>query len=279
MRPTVGRPGRRPPRRRTARKEPRRAYWNRIYRHRGEDELSWHQEEPRLSLALLRKFAPPPRRIVDIGGGSSLLAGRLVERGYPAVTVVDVSDAAIRRGQLRNGRAARAVRWVRGDITRLATLGPSDVWHDRAVLHFLIARSDRARYRALLDRTVADRGWVILSTFAPDGPLQCSGLPVERYDARKLADWLGEGFVLRRSVAEVHATPWGTHQAFTYAVLQRRKAPAVSLAYRPAGSRPSPAPMGRRRAAPAFTPRSRAGGRAASRRSRSSTAPEARSTR
>lgn len=196
-------------------------HWDRIYRTKPEEDLSWHQDDPSLSVELILRHAPPPRAVIDIGGGSSVLADRLVARGYGPVAVVDISASALRRARGRLGPSARRVRWIVGDVTTRPSLGRFDVWHDRAVLHFLTSPRDRARYGALLRRTLVPGGILLIATFALDGPETCSGLPVERYDAAKLSSMLGPSFALVESTREVHRTPWGADQPFTYAVFRR----------------------------------------------------------
>ena len=158
--------------------------------------------------------------VIDVGGGTSRLALRLRAGGYD-VTVLDISAAAVERARAALGEGARGVRWVIGDVTRVADVGPHDVWHDRAAFHFLIERQDRESYAKLLRRTIRPGGHAIIATFAPDGPARCSGLPVMRYDATALAAELGAGLQLLKSVPEIHVTPAGTAQSFQYSVFRR----------------------------------------------------------
>jgi len=199
----------------------RRKHWEAIYRAKAEDELSWHQDEPALSLQLVREVASPGSRILDVGGGSSRLASRLAEAGFRNVAVLDISDAALERSRMQAPGHRDNIRWIVADVTRVDAVGPFDVWHDRAVFHFLVDPEDRTKYVELAKRTVARRGHVIVATFAPEGPETCSGLPVERYDATRLAAAFRPGFTLRKTVRELHTTPWGTRQPFLYAVLVR----------------------------------------------------------
>lgn len=199
----------------------RREHWNRIYRVKGEDELSWHQDTPRLSLRLIRTVAGPESRVLDVGGGSSLLTRRLARGGYRHLAVLDISDVAVRSAKTRSGDLAHRARWVRADVTKARSVGRADVWHDRAVFHFLTRRKDRLAYVRLARRTVPVGGHLVLATFALDGPEQCSGLDVVRYDGPKLAAEFAPAFALSRVVREIHRTPWGTRQPFTYAVLRR----------------------------------------------------------
>ena len=158
--------------------------------------------------------------MIDVGGGASLLAERLLERGY-SVTVLDISKTAIDRARSRIGDRASQIQWIVADVTENPQLGSFEVWHDRAVFHFLTASADRAAYTALLARTVPVGGHLIIATFALDGPEKCSGLEVRRYDGQKLSSELGPRFDLLRSVPELHLTPWGGRQSFQYSLFKR----------------------------------------------------------
>jgi 2-polyprenyl-3-methyl-5-hydroxy-6-metoxy-1,4-benzoquinol methylase len=197
----------------------RKEHWESIYSARSDSEVSWTQVDPRTSLALIHHVLPGGA-VIDVGGGTSVLGQRLLEQGY-AVAVLDISQAALDRARQRLGDKAAEVRWIVADVTAIEEVGQFDVWHDRAVFHFLTDAGDRSKYIALAERTVRVGGHLIIGTFALDGPEKCSGLPVERYDGRKLAEPFGDGFVLKKEIAETHVTPWGKPQRFTYAVLQR----------------------------------------------------------
>lgn len=197
----------------------RSAHWNRVYLSKTDAELSWHQDEPHPSLELIQRHAAPGLRILDVGGGVSPLPGRLMSAGY-RVTVLDVSDAAIQRSRERLGRSADAIRWIVGDVTHLPEIEAVDLWHDRAVFHFLTDLVDQRRYAELASRTVAPAGFLVIGAFAPDGPERCSGLTIQRYDAAAIAAAFSPGFALVQSLAHVHRTPWGATQSFLYAVLR-----------------------------------------------------------
>lgn len=194
-------------------------HWDAVYATKGDEQLSWTQPEPRTSLALIRE-ALPAGSVIDIGGGSSLLAGKLLEEGY-AVAVLDISALALERARQRLGTRAGEVRWIVADVTSAPELGSFDLWHDRAVFHFLTEPAQRAAYIALMSNTVRPGGSAIIATFALDGPEKCSGLPVQRYDAAALSAELVKGFELRRSVRQMHTTPWGAKQAFQYSLFRR----------------------------------------------------------
>jgi len=165
----------------------------------------------------------PSGAVIDVGGGASPLAGRLLDVGY-AVAVLDVSAEALTRAKARLGARAGQVVWIVADVTEAADVGRFDLWHDRAAFHFLTSPYDRRRYVGLLRRTVPPGGHAVIATFALDGPDQCSGLDVVRYDGESLARELGDEFELLRSVPETHITPWGIPQSFQYSVFRHRSA-------------------------------------------------------
>ena len=154
--------------------------------------------------------------MIDIGGGDSRLVDHLVSRGLRCVTVLDVSAAALARARARLGDQADRVRWIEADVTGPWTAPPVDIWHDRAVFHFLTEAEDRGRYVAHLRDVVTRGGTAIIGTFAPDGPERCSGLPVCRYNAAGIGAELGPGFTLVETVTDSHRTPTGAVQAFSF---------------------------------------------------------------
>lgn len=197
----------------------RKEHWENVYATKTDAEVSWTQVDPRTSLMLITEVAPRGM-VIDVGGGTSVLVDRLLDAGY-ALTVLDISQGALDRARQRLGARASQVRWVAGDVTAVDDLVPFDVWHDRAVFHFLTDPGDRRKYIALAERSVPVGGHLVIGTFALDGPEKCSGLPVERYDGKKLAAELGNGFYLKKELAETHLTPWGKPQQFHYAVFER----------------------------------------------------------
>lgn len=200
----------------------RHQHWEDIYHSKSDQSLSWHQEEPATPLALIGEAASPELRVIDVGGGSSMLAARLLDKGFRNVAVLDISGAALNRARSRIGARAELIRWIAADVTAIGDIGQFDVWHDRAVFHFLTDPEDRRKYVALAERTIPAGGHLIIATFALDGPERCSGLPVHRYDAKGLAREFGRGFALEKELSEIHITPWGKRQSFIYAVFSRR---------------------------------------------------------
>jgi len=193
-------------------------HWERIYREKAADAVSWYRRHLERSLALIEQLAPDrSASIIDVGGGESTLVDDLLARGYQNVSVLDISPTAIEANRKRLGNLAQAVHWLVADITR-SELEPTayHVWHDRAVFHFLTTASDRVAYVRQVARAVKRGGHVIVSTFGPEGPTKCSGLDVVRYDAQSLHDQFGLHFRLLGSSKELHATPFGTTQQFLY---------------------------------------------------------------
>jgi SAM-dependent methyltransferase len=202
------------------------AHWDAIYTSKSPTELSWYQPRPTRSLELLEQLgAGPASAIIDVGGGASTLVDALLDRGANDVSVLDISRAAIEHAKARLGARATSVEWIEADITR-ADLGVSaryDVWHDRAVFHFLTNDDDRRHYASTAARAVKAGGTALIATFGLQGPSRCSDLDVVRYDSELLAREFGSDFSLERSIDDLHHTPSGVVQAFTYTVLRRER--------------------------------------------------------
>jgi len=194
-------------------------HWESVYSSKADAELSWTQPDPHLSLSLIAEVCPAGR-VIDVGGGTSPLAGKLLGCGY-SVTVLDISEAAVTRGREKLGSRADTIQWIVADATALPNLGAFDVWHDRAVFHFLTNPADRAAYIALLQRTLALGRHAVIATFALDGPEKCSGLDVRRYSGQTLRAELGTSWELLKTVPETHITPEGKPQSFQYSVFRR----------------------------------------------------------
>ena len=199
-----------------------RAHWESVYRTKRADEVSWFQREPAVSRDLIQRVAPDrSSRIIDVGGGASTLADALLAAGYHAITVLDIADRALAQARARLGERASEVQWMAGDVRTIDLPAAAfDVWHDRAVFHFLTDPGDRAAYAAQVLEAVRPGGHAIVATFAEDGPATCSGLPVERYSPEALQRELGEPFALIDSVRELHTTPSGRSQSFVYCVFR-----------------------------------------------------------
>ena len=193
-------------------------HWEKIYIEKARDAVSWYRPHLETSLELIERAAPDfSASIIDVGGGESTLVDDLLARGYKNVTVLDVSQTAIDVTKKRLGKASERVKWLVADITnaRLDRCG-YDVWHDRAVFHFLTTIDERTAYVRQVAHAVKPGGHVIVSTFGPEGPTKCSGLDVVRYDAESLHKEFGVRFHLLESSEELHRTPFGTIQQFLY---------------------------------------------------------------
>ena len=195
-----------------------RQHWDAVYRKKAADEVSWYQPHLERSLAFIEAVAPDrDAAIIDIGGGESTVVDDLVARGYRDVTVLDIAPSAIAGAKARLGPAALRVHWLHADITAVDLPARRyDFWHDRAVFHFLTDPGQRATYVRQTLRAVRPGGHVVVATFGPEGPEKCSGLPVMHYDAAALHDEFGGGFRLIDSAVELHRTPAGATQQFTY---------------------------------------------------------------
>ena len=196
-----------------------RRHWSGVYGTRAVDEVSWYQAVPTVSLELIAEAGVTDESaIIDVGGGASSLAGNLLGRGYRDLTVLDVSTAALTAARDHLRERAAEIRWIEADLLRWRPERAYDLWHDRAVFHFLTGRAEREGYLATLRAALAPA--VVIATFAADGPDHCSGLPTSRYDADHLAAEF-PGYELLASRREEHHTPAGAMQPFTWALLRR----------------------------------------------------------
>ena len=196
----------------------RKTHWETVYGTRAVDAVSWYQPDATRSLAMIRAAAvSPDSGIIDVGGGASRLVDGLFAAGYRDLTVLDLSAAALAAARTRLGDAAAPVHWLEADITETALPAARwDLWHDRAVFHFMTTDTQRAAYRQRLHASLRIGGQAIIATFAEDGPERCSGLTVVRYGPPALAAEMGDAFELLDSQRELHATPGGSRQSFQY---------------------------------------------------------------
>lgn len=198
-------------------------HWNGVYAHKAADSVSWFQPHAEHSLDLIaRTGLGRDAAIIDVGGGASTLADDLLAGGHTDLTVLDLSAAALHAAQARLGEAANRVSWIEADITEVELPAQRyDLWHDRAVFHFLTGEAQRAAYVRAVLRAVRPGGHVIVATFGEDGPLACSGLPVIRYSAQTLHAEFGAPFELLEHRRETHHTPAGAMQQFVYCYCRR----------------------------------------------------------
>lgn len=194
------------------------AHWEAVYGAKAPEAVSWYRLHLDRSIALIETAAPNRKAtIIDVGGGESTLVDDLLAKGYCNLTVLDISPTALNVTRARLGEPGERVNWLCADVTHAYLLSHSfDLWHDRAVFHFLIEPEQRNAYVQLAARAVKPGGHVIVSTFGPDGPTKCSGLEVARYSADSLHGEFGQRFTLVESFKELHQTPFGTTQQFLY---------------------------------------------------------------
>jgi 2-polyprenyl-3-methyl-5-hydroxy-6-metoxy-1,4-benzoquinol methylase len=194
-------------------------HWEAVYGGKSPDQVSWFRPHLETSIGLIERAAQGNQSasIIDVGGGASTLVDDLIDRGYRNLTVLDISQAALDLARHRLGKPGECVQWLRADVTQSILPARSfDVWHDRAVFHFLTMRDERLAYVQNVAAAVKPGGHVIVSTFGPEGPTKCSGLDAARYDADSLHGEFGTRFRLVESLQELHETPFGTTQQFLY---------------------------------------------------------------
>ena len=197
--------------------EDRKRHWDAVYAAKPSTEVSWYQAVPTISLDLIQASGlSPAAKIIDIGGGASTLVDHLLSRGFSMITVLDLAAAALDQSRQRLGPAAESIDWIATDILTWQPTTCYDLWHDRAVLHFLTDPAHRTAYLAALKNALHPGATVILATFALNGPERCSGLPILRYSPEALAAELGPQFTLVHTATEDHHTPSGALQPFVY---------------------------------------------------------------
>jgi 2-polyprenyl-3-methyl-5-hydroxy-6-metoxy-1,4-benzoquinol methylase len=195
-------------------------HWEQVYRSRSTTEVSWYRAHLEHSFESIRRIAPNPNAaILDVGAGASTLVDDLLSAGYTRLTVLDIAASALESTRARLGKRATEVNWLVGNVLDFELPAHHfDVWHDRAVFHFLTSASDRQAYVAQMTAALRPGGHVLIATFGPEGPLRCSGLEVVRYDAQSLSKELGKAFRLIDCTLEHHETPAGATQQFLHAL-------------------------------------------------------------
>lgn len=197
-------------------------HWAAVYRDKLSTDVSWFQDEPVVSLKLIEAAVHhSSASIVDVGGGASMLVDRLLARNFTALTVLDISENALDVASSRLGSTASDVTWIVTDLLEWEPPQEFDVWHDRAVLHFLTEPDAQTRYSEVVKRTVMPGGHAIIGTFATDGPTHCSGLEVAQHDQTSISALFGSAFELVDFLAEDHTTPTGAVQRFSWFVMRR----------------------------------------------------------
>lgn len=206
----------------------RQEHWEKVYAGKSPEAVSWYQSRPAVSLELVAAAGIRPQDpVIDVGGGASTFVDGLLEAGFSAATVLDLSARALAHARERLGARAASVQWIHEDLTRFRPTTRFALWHDRAVFHFLVDAADRVVYVDSLRQALAPGGTVIIATFAPDGPEKCSGLPVMRHDEASLQRELGPEFKLQESRRETHLTPWRSEQRFQYACFRHVGQPSA----------------------------------------------------
>ena len=199
-----------------------RDHWEKVYREKDLTQVSWYQDRPNLSLSFIAKTGvAKDARILDVGAGTSALVDNLLASGFNHLGVLDVSATAIKITQQRLGDRADDVEWFISSVTEFESPHPWDVWHDRAVLHFLTEPNDQAAYRGRLEASVSLGGAVVVSTFGPEGPERCSGLTVRRYGVAEMSECIGPDFTLDHHEMVEHSTPGGGVQQFLSCLYRR----------------------------------------------------------
>jgi ubiquinone/menaquinone biosynthesis C-methylase UbiE len=203
----------------------RNRHWEQVYETKSPERVSWYEPHLETSLAWIEEAAPArSANIIDVGGGTSTLADDLYANGFRSLTVLDISARAIAQSQARLGATATDIHWIVGDVTLAELPGAAfDVWHDRAVFHFLTDAADRTAYRKQVARALRPSGQIIVATFSPNGPERCSGLAVERYDAQSLLQEFGPEYRIVKAASVPHRTPSGGIQEFLYCRMERAR--------------------------------------------------------
>lgn len=199
-------------------------YWENIYSTKGMTEVSWYQKVPETSLELIKRVAKNKDvLIIDVGGGDGFLVDELIQSGFNNITVLDISENAINKAKQRLGDFAQNVKWIISDITEFNSTEKYDIWHDRAVFHFLTKDRDIEKYKNLVNVNINRNGYFILATFADNGPDKCSGLFVNKYSEKEQEVTFKDYFTSLDSFNYEHSTPFGTTQSFTFSVFNKNK--------------------------------------------------------
>jgi len=198
-------------------------HWNTIYQSKNENEVSWYQEYPEASIELIKELnLPLSAHIIDIGGGESRLVDVLLDLGYTNITVLDISEKALKKSKNRLGEKSKLVKWVVTDITEFNPTEKYDLWHDRAAFHFLTAEENVKKYALIAERAINQDGFLIMGTFSDKGPTKCSGLEINQYTDKTLKSIFERFFELNNFKYLDHSTPFNTVQNFLFCTFQRK---------------------------------------------------------
>ena len=195
----------------------RKKHWEKIYQTRALNEVSWYEPTPETSLDFIKQFnVPLTAKIIDVGGGDSLLVDHLLQLGYTNVTVLDISEAAITRAKARLGEKARLVQWIVADASSFEPAEKYDFWHDRAAFHFLTDEHEISSYLDIAQRSLAPDGILVIGTFSEQGPDKCSGIRIRQYSEAGMAERLKMFFKKIKCITIDHRTPFDTIQQFVF---------------------------------------------------------------
>lgn len=198
-------------------------HWEDVWTRKKSNQVSWHQEYPKTSIELILSTNPSrDSRIIDVGGGDSNLVSKLLDLGFKNITVLDISAKALDRAKERLGKNAEMITWVESDIREFDTNERYDIWHDRALLHFLTSEEDLKNYVELTRKHVKEGGHLIISTFSTNGPMMCSGLDTKQFSEESMKKLFSNGFEHVKSFEEEHKTPFGASQIFIYTVFRKK---------------------------------------------------------
>ena len=198
-------------------------HWEDVWTRKKSNEVSWYQQYPKTSIDLILSTNPSKdAKIIDVGGGDSNLTDKLLELGFKNITVLDISAKALERSKERLGKKADSINWIYCDIREFDSQKRYDVWHDRALLHFLTDEQDMQKYVEIIRKHVNDKGHVIISSFSTRGPIMCSGLDTRQYSEESMKKLFSNGFEHIKSFEEEHKTPFGVSQIFTCNVLRKK---------------------------------------------------------
>lgn len=198
----------------------RKTHWETVYETKQPNEVSWTQEKPEISLQIIHSFnLEKNAKIIDIGGGDSKLVDYLLADGFEDITVLDISEMALKRAQARLGEKASKVKWIVSDITEFEPTDQYDIWHDRATFHFLTQNTQISKYLDIARKSV--KGYLAIGTFSDNGPKKCSGLEIKQYTETDLQNQLADGFAKIKCITEDHITPFNTIQNFLFCSFKR----------------------------------------------------------
>ena len=196
-------------------------HWESVYQAKKSDEVSWFQEKPNTSLNLIAETGlDKDARIIDVGAGDSRLVDNLLVLGFRNITVLDVSSTALKRAKKRLRDKANSVKWIESDLMKFETNDRYDLWHDRAVLHFLTKEEDTIKYVELVRKFLKPKGYIIVSAFFANGPKRCSGLDIKQYSENSVKKLFND-FEHIKSFEEEHLTPWGASQIFIHSIFKK----------------------------------------------------------